>query len=268
MSERAGYKRGKTRRPRKAGFTLLELLVVMSIISLLISILLPNLSAAREQAKRVHCAANLKNLTYAWYMYAGDYDGRLCSADTEWNEPGNNWVADGPLIPGNDAGGTQDALKEGVLWPYLTTVAAYKCESDRTTLLRSYCLSRTMNGKECNCEHDNINPFKTLAGVSHPAGKMVFVDADSQERWIQGSFVPLKQIDADPLEWYCSPSRNITARHADGCNLSCADGHWEYWKYQDTRTVQLAKWQIGPDEASPDNPDLIRMAGSLKGKEQ
>ncbi|HUT31088.1 MAG TPA: DUF1559 domain-containing protein [Sedimentisphaerales bacterium] len=258
----------KTRSRCNLAFTLLELLVVMSIISLLISILLPNLSAAREQAKRMHCAANLKNLTYAWYMYGGDYDGRLCSADTQWNLPGNNWVADGPLMPGNDVGGTQDALEEGVLWPYVTTAAAYKCESDRGPMLRSYCISRTMNGKQCNCEHDNINPFKTLAGISRTAAKMVFVDADSQDRWIEGSFVPLTQIDADPLEWYCSPSRNITARHADGCNLSFADGHWEYWKYEDPRTVQLAKWQIDPAQASPDNPDLQRMAESLKGKEQ
>jgi hypothetical protein len=50
--------------------------------------------------------------------------------------------------------------------------------------------------------------------------------------------------------------------------VSFADGHWEYWKYEDPRTVQLAKWETGPDEASVDNPDLERMAESLKGKEQ
>jgi len=51
------------------GFTLIELLVVISIISLLISILLPSLSRAREQAKSVHCLARLKEMGNAIAVY-------------------------------------------------------------------------------------------------------------------------------------------------------------------------------------------------------
>ncbi len=54
-------------------FTLVELLVVISIIALLISILLPSLRQAREQAKLVKCGANLHQISLAQEVYANNY---------------------------------------------------------------------------------------------------------------------------------------------------------------------------------------------------
>lgn len=60
-----------------SAFTLIELLVVISIISLLISILMPSLSRAREQAKSVHCLARLKSIGNAIATYENSSEGAL-----------------------------------------------------------------------------------------------------------------------------------------------------------------------------------------------
>ena len=63
-------------RRRLKGFTLIELLVVIAIIALLISILLPSLSRARELSKRLVCSSNLKGIGTSAKIYANDNNER------------------------------------------------------------------------------------------------------------------------------------------------------------------------------------------------
>ena len=74
---RARAARGRDRAAYSRGFTLVELLVVIAIISLLMSILLPSLRKARQQALRVTCLANLRTQSTAMAAYSSEFDGQM-----------------------------------------------------------------------------------------------------------------------------------------------------------------------------------------------
>ncbi len=88
----------------RPGFTLVELLVVISIIALLISILLPSLVRARHDALRIVCSSNLRTLGQGCRVYAGNFRGTMPTGapQTQWAK--GNWAfggLDGWHTPGN-----------------------------------------------------------------------------------------------------------------------------------------------------------------------
>ncbi|MBN2377103.1 MAG: type II secretion system protein [Sedimentisphaerales bacterium] len=88
---------------RTKGFTLIELLVVIAIIALLVSILLPALGRARELAKRVQCASQLKGIGNAFAMYQNDNRGQNPKPWTE--NTSNVYFGDGDQALYNDNNG-------------------------------------------------------------------------------------------------------------------------------------------------------------------
>lgn len=87
---------------RRVGFTLIELLVVISIMALLIALLLPSLTRAKEQARRILCASNLHQIAVGSVAYANDYSGQL------------------PPSPFMDFGGQANYMRADVFNEFLT----------------------------------------------------------------------------------------------------------------------------------------------------
>jgi prepilin-type N-terminal cleavage/methylation domain-containing protein len=117
-------------RQRSEGFTLIELLVVISVIALLLSVLLPALSKAKEQAKKVVCLSNCKQWTLAASVYAGannDYFpgrvGNIPGRPSDYSWPHQYYKA--------VDGGTKVYcdLIESFLKPYLDSPKSFFCPS-------------------------------------------------------------------------------------------------------------------------------------------
>ena len=107
---------------RRAGFTLVELLVAMSIITLLIGIALPALSYARASAQRSRCLSNLRQLGVAMEAYRHDHDDLL------------------PVALSLPVDAYSASIVE-LMEPYLASGQAWRCPSDADGLHADYGVS-------------------------------------------------------------------------------------------------------------------------------
>lgn len=238
------------------GFTLIELLVVIAIVAVLMAILIPALSRAREQGKRAVCLNNTKMLVLGWMLYCEDHAGNMPQANARptvgWVlNPSGSTPVDAPLE-------TQlQAIEDGQLFRYVNNVRVYRCPVAKGHEMRTYSCSHAMNG----ASFDGGLVLKSMYKIEHAASRVVFLD-DFGEDWDAAWAV----CWSAPRWW-----NPIPARHGAGTTASFADGHAEWWAWKDQRTIELmAKWDWGHrgdnlNVTQQDNPDLLRVQKAVWG---
>jgi prepilin-type N-terminal cleavage/methylation domain-containing protein/prepilin-type processing-associated H-X9-DG protein len=258
----------------KKAFTLVELLVVIAIIALLMAILMPALQKAREQGKRAVCLTHLRQLGLAWIMYAEDNDGLMVNGCTRvnpgypftetvdgitrtWHE--QCWVSGLPLMsnPGVTEEDCKKAIKDGALYKYCEDYRLYACPTKKKTEFITYSICDSMNGFPTLPWVNEMPNTKSLLSLKKTDRRIVFAD--------EGGIIGKESYTVfyDEETWWDKPSE----RHSNGMNFSFADGHSEYWKWQDKRTIELAKSNVSIyGTPGNGNQDLYRLQMGVWGK--
>ena len=253
---------------KSRAFTLIELLVVIAVIALLMAILIPALNRAREFGKRAACLSNLNQLSLAWIMYADEYDGRLVKAHVGQRD-GSGRVISWVGAPGrNDTeADKEEQIKEGLLFPFARNIKLYRCPTGERGELVTYSMVASMAGDKphqatgATIDMVFTNRFK----IPRPATRFVFVVEGKCPGTGNTSVSPWDVGYTKPM-WHDKP----TVRHGNGTNWSFADGHSEYHKWRDPRTIDLANdpevYDSMASVSHPGNEDLIWTTKGVWGR--
>ena len=241
--------KGETPMRRKIkAFTLVELLVVISIIALLMGVLVPALGKARELAKRIVCANHLRTM--------GTGDAMYSQVSEDWHVPifYNDTALDiDPRTPMwfqnrlfvrivNLKGRSNEENRDGFEGS-MTLPKDFKCPSDRRTLDNGGLhleAGTIIQGVSYAMNMTNIRPIGgwSLADIAYslktfqvvrPAEKIFFMDGQWFAVYSTGAeYKRVWDVHGDKMgawEWDAA-----SYRHDEGANIAFYDGHVEYWK--------------------------------------
>ncbi len=279
---------------RHIGFTLVELLVVISIIALLMAVLLPALAKARDQAKRIVCMNGLRQLTLSWSMYAETNNDKivngapqetstivtgscpdcpLCtSAAVTPTSGGHNkelpWIGYAYQI--TDSCWQKCTIKTGALYKYVKNDKIYRCPTGDKGELITYVIVDSMNGlPEATGDPGGVAVgrgnvvtsgvwLKNRNQIKKTTKQVVFID---EGKITQDSYaVNFNNNSGGAKEsWFDFPM----VRHGNGTIVSLADGHTEWWRWRSKWTIELGQKESGSEAPPSTDPaalnDLYQM---------
>ena len=233
------------RRGRR-GFTLIELLVVVAIIALLISILLPSLSKARETARTVKCSAILKNYGAGNAMYADAYDGVhvppwVGGRDSQGVRARMIWYRNQAFRQFMGMTGTNWEASEGLLCPSAPEPEFTNSDRHQSRSVQPWSghwdhvyanqIYRIVFGNRRYLEN---GIFIRRSWIFAPADKFNFVDATNYEVGGVGRINGTTWIVYGDRTARRGGTNHIAYRHGEmGLNALHFDGHAEFYNFAD-----------------------------------
>jgi len=242
-------------------FTLLELLVVVSIIALLAALLLSVLNRAHARVYAVSCLNNLRQMQLSWQLYTDDFSGFVplnSSYVTNgiWRSTPDSWIGNSSAPFDRDT----TAIKNGLIfrYDYNRVVETYHCPADDSTVVgtdlprtRSYSMSRSIGGNYITNTQQEQLVIKQASQVRVPSKLFVFID-ESEDSIDDAHFL----VPPNPeTRWLNLPAD----RHSKGCVLSFVDGHVERLKWRWPKSFSKNSSHTKNAENREDLADLRRL---------
>lgn len=218
----------------RSGFTLVELLVVITIIIVLLSVMVPSLNQVKEMALMASCQTGQRQLAIGYTAYASANRGKIMRG-----EP-HAWYPDSFVL--NGAG--YDPIKKGALYPYAPDVDVFQCPADPSGNERSYSIVGVLRGEDWNAWFQKGGD--SLHEVLNPGKQILFAEeADSRDdgegSYNQGSWL-LNCADGSEFRWIDYVGLFHVNMTAD--NYGFLDGHVQTRYWEDEGTFYAA---LGPD---------------------
>ncbi len=214
------------------GFTLIELLVVVAIIAVLVAILLPALSRARDQAYEVSCASRLRQMGLGITSYANDYNGWL---------PGPRYPTDSSYIKSRFVYYGLGIAFEG---KYIGPKILYcPCDKERKV---SYWTGHGWAYTDQRRDIEHTAYARARSYTYHPylltkdTDGNGIIDGYERDRLDDG---PGRVVSSDPLPWW----GNLARYHPDGVNILYMDGSVAFRRYDSICHNPTTNWYQGLD---------------------
>ncbi|MDB5291175.1 MAG: type secretion system protein [Phycisphaerales bacterium] len=238
---------------RRAAFSLVELLIVVGIIAVLLAIVVPVMSRARNSARLVACQSNVRQLVQASIAYASDNDGVLPLPNLQGQDAPTNagWLYRDAL-PGTPG---PTLVQTGVLWKYLNSMDVYHCPLDvgpwltgKTETLTSYLMNPSVMNPA-------LKSTKIPPPSSYPLRRMnpqaiLFLECDQSPPPPRGSPLDPPPPPVKPQSWIDGTAqldKDDAVRHGTvGACIGCFDGHIEMISSGDYASQQALYKLIPP----------------------
>lgn len=233
---------------RPVKFTLMELLIVVAVLGILISLLLPSLTKARETVKLAVCMSNMNQLSKSYLAYTSGNNSKLISSSSQTENNMPPWII-------HSSWNFDTNVLVSPMWPYLQNKEVFRCPNEnRSNVLsngnykRTYSINSYLNGNIFGI--DSGKRVDSLYKVESAEDTLKFIG----EKDPRGSNINSFSVGTSS-SWVDWPASNHGLKKT---SVNFLDGHCRIYNFINKSTSQINNFYS--QDGSDDRREFLKMA--------